>query len=126
MPLASRSATRASPLSSSSSADSTASRISPLVAVEMPSRALNAALTVDSRADRDIEISLGRGGQTVAIWKAFVGIWGVRVKAMHRPGERQAFAGTTRLELAGLAQPLQEPGQVVGDVIDISSIPALQ
>src|SRR6266481_6008649 len=36
-----------------------ASRTSPLVALEMPSRASNAVLMVDSRADRDIEISLG-------------------------------------------------------------------
>src|SRR5665647_2532992 len=47
----------------------------------MPSRASNAALTVVSRADRDIEISLGRDGQTVAIWEAFVGIRRGRVKA---------------------------------------------
>src|ERR1700721_2087271 len=32
-------------------------RTSPLVAVEMPSRASNAVLTVDSREARDIEIS---------------------------------------------------------------------
>src|SRR5450755_3059705 len=59
LPLASRSATRTSPLSSSSSAESTAPRTSPLVAVEIPSRASNAALTVDSREARDIGISLG-------------------------------------------------------------------
>src|ERR1700694_3391142 len=58
LPLVSRTATRASPLSSRSSTCSTASRTSPLVAVEMPSRASNALLMVDSRADRDIEISL--------------------------------------------------------------------
>src|SRR3982074_2665576 len=59
LPLASRSATRPSPLSSSSSAWSTASRTSPLVAVEIPSRASNAVLTVDSRETRDIEVFLG-------------------------------------------------------------------
>src|SRR3981189_2863084 len=59
LPLASRSATRASPLSSSSSAWSTASRTSPLVAGEMPSRASQAVLMADSREARDIEISLG-------------------------------------------------------------------
>src|ERR1700709_510493 len=64
LPLVYGSATRASPLSSSSSAESTASRTSPLVAVEMPSRASNAELTVDSSADRDIGISSGIG----AIW----------------------------------------------------------
>src|SRR4051812_41623715 len=53
-----RSATRASPLSSSSSALSTASRTSPLVVVEMPSRASKALLMVDSRADIDIDRSL--------------------------------------------------------------------
>src|SRR5262249_40180991 len=58
LPLDSRVATRASPLSSSSSARSTASRTSPLVAVETPSRASKAALMVDSRADKDIEASL--------------------------------------------------------------------
>src|SRR6267142_844857 len=47
-------------------ARNTASRTSPLVAVEMPSRASNAVLTVASREARDIEISLasdfvGRG-----------------------------------------------------------------
>jgi hypothetical protein len=52
-----------------------------LVAVEMPSRASNAALTDDSREARDIEISLGSardcdGGD----WEAFVGIWRRRVK----------------------------------------------
>src|SRR5712675_3529335 len=61
LPLASRTATRASPLSSSSSAWSTASRTSPLVAVEMPSRASNAALTVVSRAASDMGDSLGAG-----------------------------------------------------------------
>src|SRR5256885_3252141 len=59
LPFDSRTATRASPLSSSSSAWCTASRTSPLVAVEMPSRASNAALTVVSRAARDIVFSLG-------------------------------------------------------------------
>src|SRR5713226_4792477 len=58
LPLASRIATRASPLSSRSSAWSTASRTSPLVAVETPSRASNARLMVDSRADNDIGLSL--------------------------------------------------------------------
>src|SRR5215472_10182958 len=58
LPFDSRVATRASPLSSSSSARSTASRTSPLVAVETPSRASKAALMVDSRADKDIEASL--------------------------------------------------------------------
>src|SRR5215475_2453500 len=58
LPLDSRVATRASPLSSSSSALSTASRTSPLVSVETPSRASKAALMVDSRADKDIEASL--------------------------------------------------------------------
>src|ERR1700712_3580106 len=80
LPLDSRTATRASPLSSNSSAWSTASRTSPLVAVEMPSRASNAELIVDSREARDIERSsrrfhvLRRAGR-------FVGTWRRRVKA---------------------------------------------
>src|SRR6202012_4455606 len=82
LPLASRSATRASPLSSSSSACSTASRTSPLVAVEMPSRASNAALRVDSRWLRDIDISLGKPDNGGGDRGAFVGIWARRVKAL--------------------------------------------
>src|ERR1022692_2195759 len=49
----------------------------------MPSRASNAVLMVDSREARDIEISLGSAGLSAAILRAFVGIWGKRVKA-HR------------------------------------------
>jgi hypothetical protein len=45
-----------------------------LVAVEMPSRASNAVLTVDSREARDIEISLAGRIIAAAIWEAFVGI----------------------------------------------------
>src|SRR5450755_797937 len=73
LPLASRIATRASPLSRRSSAESTASRTSPLVAAEMPSRASKAALMVDSREARDIEISLGAVWIAAGNWEAFVG-----------------------------------------------------
>src|SRR3954464_10622549 len=79
LPLASRSATRASPLSSSSSADSTASRTSPLVAVEMSSRASKALLMVVSRADMDIGASLG--GSSFGDLNGFFGIRERRVKA---------------------------------------------
>src|SRR5713101_1755291 len=89
LPLASRIATRASPLSSRSSAWSTASRTSPLVAVETPSRASNARLMVDSRADRDIEISLG-SGVVVAARQALSGFGqGESRLAICRPGERR-------------------------------------
>ena len=54
-PLSCRSATRASPLSINSSAESTASRTSPLVDVEMVSRASKAALTALSSADNDMK-----------------------------------------------------------------------
>src|SRR5258707_39224 len=46
----------------------------------MPSRASNAALTVDSRADRDIELSLGTVGKRSRLG-GFVGIRQRRVKA---------------------------------------------
>src|SRR3569623_263876 len=53
-PFACGSATRASPLSSMSSANSTASRTSPLVEALTVSRASKAVFSVVSRAERDI------------------------------------------------------------------------
>src|SRR6185437_9529535 len=89
LPLASRSATRASPLSRSSSAPSTASRTSPLVAVEMPSRASKAALMVASRADKDIVASPG-----VFAAGGFFGIWRRGVKALSIVARAKARAHT--------------------------------
>src|ERR1700744_4893584 len=80
LPLASRLATRASPLSSSSSAESTAPRTSPLVEVETPSRASNAALTVVSREASDIGIPYGAGNDCDGELTGFFGIWRGSVK----------------------------------------------
>src|SRR4051812_10246098 len=89
LPLDSRIATRASPLSSNSSASSTASRISPLVAVETPSRASNAELMVDSSEARDIERSLrpflGCGGRV-----ALSGFGGGESRLSWASGQRAA------------------------------------
>src|ERR1700733_6994285 len=68
----------------------------------MPSRASNAVLMVDSRAGRDIEISLGRilSGRR----GAFVGIWRGRVKtsSIRRPGQAKREPGpiTTDIDVA--------------------------
>src|ERR1051325_6222604 len=69
LPPSSRSATRASPLSSRSSAVSTASRTSPLVDVETPSRASKAVLTVDSSAERDMGFPQGLSGGVAGLFR---------------------------------------------------------
>src|SRR5689334_11492981 len=127
-PPASRSATRASPLSSSSSAVSIASRTSPLVAVEIFSRASNAALTVDSRADEDIVASLAERFRR----RLFPDLAEESQPCARpcRPFEvtwrrwRDAFED--RKSSLGLRQLLQKPRQIVGDVIDMGGTAALQ